>query len=402
MEQYEIAIIGGGIVGLATANALLDQNPRRRLILVEAEPRLASHQTGHNSGVIHSGLYYKPDSLKAQLCVEGREAMYRFCQEHGIAHERCGKIVVATEEDELPRLQELHRRGEANGLRGMRWLAPDEIREYEPHAAGIRGLFVRETGIVDYKAVACTFGQMASEHGCDVKTTARLTACRRSEGRLILETNAGEFQCDALVNCGGLQSDRVARMCGVDPEVHIIPFRGEYYELNPSRYSLVRNLIYPVPDPRFPFLGVHFTRMIGGGVEAGPNAVLAFMREGYRKTDFRLTDVADTFSYRGFWKMASRHWKTGAGEFWRSLSKNAFVSALQRLLPELKPEDLRPGGSGVRAQAVDTNGNLLDDFRVIRGERMIHVLNAPSPAATSSLSIGKTIARMACQHFGMD
>jgi len=402
VEQHDIAIIGGGIVGLATANALLDQNPRRRLVLVEAEPRLASHQTGHNSGVIHSGLYYKPGSLKAQLCVEGREAMYRFCQEHGIAHERCGKIVVATEEEELPRLQELYRRGEANALRGMRWLDPDEIKEYEPHAAGIRGLFVRETGIVDYKAVARTLGQMASERGCDVKTTARFTACRRSEGRLVLETNAGEFHCDALVNCGGLQSDRIARVCGIDPRVHIIPFRGEYYELNPSRHSLVRNLIYPVPDPRFPFLGVHFTRMIGGGVEAGPNAVLAFMREGYRKTDFRLTDVADTFSYRGFWKMAARYWRTGAGEFWRSLSKNAFVSALQRLLPELKPEDLRPGGSGVRAQAVDTNGNLLDDFHVIRAERMIHVLNAPSPAATSSLSIGKTIANMACQHFGMD
>jgi (S)-2-hydroxyglutarate dehydrogenase len=402
VERYDIAIIGGGIVGLASANALLDQNPRRRLILVEAEPRLASHQTGHNSGVIHSGLYYKPGSLKAQLCVAGREAMYLFCREHGIAHERCGKIVVATEQEELPRLQELHRRGEANGLRGMRWLAPDEIREYEPHAAGIRGLFVRETGIVDYKAVARKLGQMASERGCEVKTTARLTACRPSSNRLILETNAGEFQCDALVNCAGLQSDRVARMCGVDPGVHIIPFRGEYYELNASRQSLVRNLIYPVPDPRFPFLGVHFTRMVGGGVEAGPNAVLAFMREGYRKTDFRMTDVLDVFGYRGFWKMASRYWKTGAGEFWRSLSKNAFVSALQRLLPDLKPEDLQPGGSGVRAQAVDPDGNLVDDFRVIRAQRMIHVLNAPSPAATSSLSIGKAVASMACQHFGLD
>ncbi len=402
MHQYDIAIIGGGIVGLATANALLDQSPRRRLILVEAEPRLASHQSGHNSGVIHSGLYYKPGSLKARLCAEGREAMYRFCQDRGIAHERCGKIVVATGEEELPRLQELHRRGEANGLRGIRWLTPGEIREYEPQAGGIRGLFVPQTGIVDYKAVALTLGQIASHRGCDVKTTARLVSCRRSDGRLVLQTNAGEFQCDALVNCSGLQSDRVARMCGVDPGVHIVPFRGEYYELNPPRQSLVKNLIYPVPDPRFPFLGVHFTRMIGGGVEAGPNAVLAFRREGYQKTDFRLIDVADALAYPGFWKMIARYWKTGAGEFWRSLSKNAFVSALQRLLPDLKSEDLRPGGSGVRAQAVDPNGNLLDDFHVIRAERMVHVLNAPSPAATSSLSIGKAVASMASQHFDFD
>lgn len=401
VEKYDIAIIGGGIVGLATANALLDHDPRRRLILMEAEPRLASHQTGHNSGVIHSGLYYKPGSLKARLCAEGREEMYRFCKDHGVAHERCGKIVVATEEEELPRLQELHRRGEANGLTGMRWLTPEEIREYEPHAAGIRGLFVRETGIVDYKAVARTFGQMASDRGADVKTTTKFAGCARSDGKLVLQSNAGDFWCDALVNCGGLQSDRVARMCGSDPGLRIVPFRGEYYRLDPSRQSLVKNLIYPVPDPRFPFLGVHFTRMIGGGVEAGPNAVLAFRREGYRKTDFRLTDIADTFGYQGFWKMASKYWKTGAGEFWRSLSKRAFVVALQRLLPDLKAEDLHPGGSGVRAQAVDPNGNLLDDFHVIRADRMIHVLNAPSPAATSSLSIGKSIADMAAEHFGL-
>ncbi len=402
VQEYDIGIIGGGIVGLAAANAFLDQNPRRQLILVEAEPRIASHQTGHNSGVIHSGLYYKPGSLKARLCAEGREAMYAFCEERGVAHERCGKIVVATMPEELPRLEELHRRGEANGLKGMRWLSPEEIREYEPHAAGIRGLFVGETGIVDYKGVARRLGQMASDRGCDLKTTARFNGWRRSNGRLILETTAGEFQCDALVNCGGLQSDRVARICGVDPGVHIIPFRGEYYELHPSRHSLVRNLIYPVPDPRFPFLGVHFTRMIGGGIEAGPNAVLAFKREGYKMTDVRVGDLADTFGYSGFWKMAARYWKTGAGEFWRSLNKTAFVKALQRLLPELKAEDLNPGGSGVRAQAVDPEGKLLDDFHVIRAERMIHVLNAPSPAATSSLSIGKTIAAMAAEHFRLD
>ena len=396
---YDIAIIGGGIVGLATANALLSMNPRRRLILLEAESRLGSHQTGHNSGVIHSGLYYKPGSLKARLCAEGREAMYRFCADHGIAHERCGKIVVATSSEELPRLEELHRRGTANGLEGVRWLGPEEIREYEPHAGGIKGLYVPQTGIVDYKAVARTYGQMALERGCDVKMGARVAGCRRSNGEIILETGVGDVRCAALVNCGGLQSDRVARLCGADPGVHIVPFRGEYYELVPQRRTLVRNLIYPVPDPRFPFLGVHFTRMIHGGVEAGPNAVLAFKREGYRMTDFRLKDLADAFGFAGFWKMTGRYWKTGVGEFWRSLNKNAFVTALQRLLPELKPEDVAPGGSGVRAQAVDSDGKLLDDFHVVRGERMVHVLNAPSPGATSSLSIGKVIATMSSEHF---
>jgi L-2-hydroxyglutarate oxidase len=402
VEKYDIAIIGGGIVGLATANALLDQNPRRRVLLLETEARLGSHQTGHNSGVIHSGLYYKPGSLKARLCAEGREAMYRFCKDYGIAHERCGKIVVATGEEELPRLQELHRRGEANGLTGLRWLGAEEIREFEPHAAGIRGLFVPATGIADYKGVARTLGQRAADRGADVKTTTTFTGCTRSDGRLVIQSNAGDFRSEALVNCGGLQSDRVARMCGIDPGVRIIPFRGEYYVLNPDRQSLVRNLIYPVPDPRFPFLGVHFTRMVGGGVEAGPNAVLAFRREGYQKTDFRLSDMAETFTYQGFWKMAGRYWKTGAGEFWRSFNKGAFVTALQRLLPELKPQDLRPGGSGVRAQAVDPNGGLLDDFHVIKADRMIHVLNAPSPAATSSLSIGNSIAQMASEHFALD
>jgi (S)-2-hydroxyglutarate dehydrogenase len=401
-NAYDIAIIGGGIVGVSVANALLDAKPGLRLILLEAESRLGAHQTGHNSGVIHSGLYYKPGSLKAKLCAEGREAMYRFCQEHGIAHERCGKIVVATREEELPRLEELHRRGTANGLPDMRWLSPEEIREYEPHAAGIRGLFVPTTGIADYKGVVRAMGRMALDRGCELKTAAKVIGCRRSGGELILETYAGDVRSKALVNCGGLQSDRVARMCGVDPGVRIIPFRGEYYELIPSRHSLVKNLIYPVPDPRFPFLGVHFTRMATGGIEAGPNAVLALKREGYRWTDVRTTDLLETLTYSGFWKMAGRYWKTGAGEVWRSLSKAAFVSALQRLLPDLRPEDVRPAGSGVRAQAVDADGKLLDDFHIVKTDRMVHVLNAPSPGATSSLSIGKTIAEMARQHFELN
>jgi (S)-2-hydroxyglutarate dehydrogenase len=401
-ESYHIAIIGAGIVGLATANALLDKNPKARLVILEAEDRVGAHQTGHNSGVIHSGLYYKPGSLKARACVEGREAMYRFCEAHDIPHERCGKIVVATAEAELPRLEELRRRGEANGLQNLEWLSKEQIREYEPHAAGIRGLRVRETGIVDYKVVARTLGRLVSDRGCDLKTAAQVLGCRRADGGMVLQTRAGDVHCKALVNCGGLQSDRVARLCGVDPEVRIVPFRGEYYELVPERHSLVKNLIYPVPDPAFPFLGVHFTRMIGRGIEAGPNAVLAFRREGYRKMDFSLKDVAGTFSYPGFWRMAGRHWKTGMGEVWRSLSKRAFVKALQRLLPELTYDDLHPGGSGVRAQALNANGFLLDDFHVIRRERMVHVLNAPSPAATSCLSIGKAIAQMASEDFNLD
>jgi L-2-hydroxyglutarate oxidase len=398
-DRLDVAIIGGGIVGLATANALLDQKPSTRLVILEAEDRVGAHQTGHNSGVIHSGLYYKPGSLKAKYCVEGRDAMYRFCEEHGIAHERCGKIVVATSQKEIPRLEELHRRGSANGITGLRWLTSEEIREYEPHAAGIRGLAVPITGIVDYKGVARTLGRNAVNRGCQLKTGARVMACVQSNGEIVLETRAGAVRCKAVVNCAGLQSDRVARLCGVDPKVRIVPFRGEYYELLPSSQRLIRNLIYPVPDPEFPFLGVHFTRMIGGGIEAGPNAVLAFKREGYRMTDVSLKDLAGMFGFEGFWRMAGRYYQTGIGEFWRSLSKSAFVHALQRLAPDLKPSDVRRGGSGVRAQAVDPRGNLLDDFCIVHAPRMIHVLNAPSPAATSSLSIGKAIAEMALKHF---
>jgi len=391
---FDVAVIGGGIVGLATAKALLESNSTLRIAVLEAEQRLASHQTGHNSGVIHSGLYYKPGSLKARFCAEGREAMFQFCREHGIAHERCGKVVVATGSDELPRLEELHRRGVANGLEGLQWLSPEGIREHEPHCSGIRGLWVPQTGIVDYKAVAATLGNLLRNRGCDVQTATRVISCRRNDAGIVVQTTIREIQCKSLVNCGGLQSDRVARLCGVDPGVRIIPFRGEYYELKPERHSLVRNLIYPVPDPRFPFLGVHFTRMIGGGIEAGPNAVLAFKREGYRKSDVSLRDMAEVLRYRGFWRMSSRYWRMGMEEFWRSYSKRAFVTALQRLIPELKMEDVVASGSGVRAQAVDAQGGLLDDFHVVRAPQMVHVLNAPSPAATSSLRIGREVAGM--------
>jgi L-2-hydroxyglutarate oxidase len=398
--HYDIAIIGGGIVGTATAMALTKQS-RASLIVLEAEDRLAAHQTSHNSGVIHSGLYYKPGSLKARNCVEGREALYRFCEAHGIAHDRCGKIVVATLENELPALDELERRGRANGLRGLRRLGTEEIRDYEPHATGIAGLFVPDTGIVDYAQVTQAFADLVREAGGEVRLRSRLRRLRRTRDAIVLETTGGEVYCRHLINCAGLQADRVARLCGVDPRLRIVPFRGEYYELIPERRYLAKNLIYPVPDPRFPFLGVHFTRMIHGGVEAGPNAVLAFKREGYRRSSFSPADTLDLFAFAGFWRMAVRYWRMGLGEFYRSFSRRAFVRALQRLISDLRCEDVRRAGAGVRAQALEADGALVDDFRIVEADKMIHVLNAPSPAATASVSIGRTIAAMAAGNFDL-
>ena len=389
--MYDIAIIGGGIVGLATALALMESGVRS-LIVLEAEEQVAAHQTGHNSGVIHSGLYYKPGSLKATLCADGRERMYAFCAEHGIAHDRCGKLVVATREDELPRLATLEERGLANGLQ-LRRLKAEELKEYEPHVAGIAGLWVPETGIVDYIQVTQAYAKLVQAGGGEVRTGWRLTGCRSKPNELVLESNQGEISCRTLVACAGLQADRVARLCGVDPGVRIVPFRGEYFELAPSATGLVRNLIYPVPDPQFPFLGVHYTRKIHGGIEAGPNAVLAFRREGYGKFSFSGRDTWDTSTYGGFWTLARRFWRTGMGEFYRSYSKGAFCHALQRLTPELKVEELEPAGAGVRAQALAPNGQLVDDFHIVARYRMVHVLNAPSPAATASLSISRYIAR---------
>lgn len=397
---YDVAVIGGGIVGCATAKALL-AGRSLSLVILEAESHLAAHQTGNNSGVIHSGLYYKPGSLKATNCVKGREAMYRFCAEHSIRHDRCGKLVVATTQEEIPRLDELERRGRANGLDQITRLRPEEIREHEPHCTGIDGLWVPYTGIVDYTAVTEAYGRIVQERGGTVTTGARVNACRRDGQAFVLETTAGAVRCRGLVNCAGLQSDRVARLCGVRPGLQIVPFRGEYYELVPERQHLVKNLIYPVPDPAFPFLGVHFTRMIKGGVEAGPNAVLAFKREGYRKWSVSPRDTLAFTCYPGFWRMASRHWRMSLGEMHRSWSKAAFVKALQRLLPELTPADVHPAGAGVRAQALEPSGKLVDDFRIVEAERMVHVLNAPSPAATASISIGETIADMAGTSFGL-
>jgi L-2-hydroxyglutarate oxidase len=390
-QQTEVAIVGGGIVGLATAAALVGAKQDSVLIL-EAEPRLAAHQSGHNSGVIHSGLYYKPGSVKARTCRAGLEAMYRFCGEEGIPHRRCGKLVVAISEAELPRLADLEARGQANGLQGVRRVGPAELHELEPQVSGVAGLWVPETGVVDYAEVAAALGRRVVQGGGRIETGVRLLGVRRDGGQLVLETSAGIRRAEILVNCAGLQSDRVARLAGIDPGVRIVPFRGEYYELVPGRRDLVRGLIYPVPDPALPFLGVHFTRRINDRVDAGPNAVLAFRREGYRRSDISVRDMADALAFPGFWRMVAAQWQNGLDEFRRSISKRRFVQALQRLVPAVQEADLQPAESGVRAQAVGRDGRLIDDFHVIEAPQMVHVLNAPSPAATASLAIGQEVA----------
>jgi (S)-2-hydroxyglutarate dehydrogenase len=390
----DVIIIGGGIVGMATA-MLLKQKTKHSALVIESESQLAAHQTGHNSGVIHSGLYYKPGSLKAKNCVEGRERMYRFCEENNIRHDRCGKIVIATDESEIPLLKMLEERGTANGLKGVKKLRGDELKEHEPHATGIAGLYVPETGIVDYSPVTNKYAEILKNDGGKVITNCRFLSLKKDSSKLVVETTQGEFKCSLLVNCGGLYSDRIAKQCGVNPGLQIVPFRGEYYKLKKEKEYLVKNLIYPVPDPKFPFLGVHYTRMMKGGVEAGPNAVLAFKREGYKHSDISIKDISQMISFPGFWKMAAKHYKMGFKEFYRSLSKKAFVKSLQKLIPEITENDIAPGGAGVRAQALERDGKLTDDFRIVEAEKMIHVLNAPSPAATASLSIGDIISELA-------
>ena len=397
-KTYDITIIGGGIVGTATALSILKEK-NVKLLLLEAESSLAAHQTGNNSGVIHSGLYYKPGSLKAANCTLGREMMYSFCEEHSLAFDRCGKIVVATSSGEIPALNMLEERGRANGLIGIKRLSESEIKEYEPHASGIDGLFVPQTGIVDYVAVTNKYADLIREKGGEIKTDSKLTSVKKDGSDLVLLTEQEEYRTKFIVNCGGLQSDRIAKLFGVDPKLQIIPFRGEYYQIKKEKQYLVKNLIYPVPDPQFPFLGVHFTRMINGGVEAGPNAVLAFKREGYKKTDFSFRDILEMKLYFGFWKMAAKYYKMGFQEFRRSFSKELFVKSLQKLIPEIQYDDIEVGGAGVRAQALERDGKLVDDFRIVEAERMVHVLNAPSPAATASLSIGKTISEMVIKRF---
>jgi L-2-hydroxyglutarate oxidase len=374
-----------------------------RLLILEKEADLARHQTGNNSGVIHSGLYYRPGSLKARSCVTGRKELIGFCEEHAIPYEICGKVVVAITEEELPRLEELHRRGTANGLHGLEIIGPERLKELEPYATGIKGLHVPETGIVDYRKVAAAYAEKIRNAGGDIRLSQRVVGILNRPEEVVLQTSGGDYRTKHLINCSGLQSDIVAQMMSArdnqEEEHRIIPFRGEYYKIAPERQFLVRNLIYPVPDPTFPFLGVHFTRMAKGGVEAGPNAVFAYAREGYRHTDINLSDLWRTISFRGFWAITGKYWQTGFGELYRSLSKSAFVRALQKLLPEIRESDLVPGGAGVRAQAVSASGALVDDFVIRQGRNAIHVLNAPSPGATASLAIGRQICEMAEKNF---
>ncbi len=406
-SQYDLTIIGGGILGLATALKITAAHPDIKLLLLEKEAQLARHQTGNNSGVIHSGLYYRPGSLKARLCVSGRKELMPFCEANTVPYEICGKIVVATSQAELPRLDELIRRGQANGLKGLEIIGPERLKEIEPHATGIKGLFVPETGIVDYRKVTAAYADKVRDANGDIRLSQRVVGILDRSDEIILQTSGGDYRTKYLINCCGLQSDIVAQMMSgtkkvTDEEEHrIIPFRGEYYKIAPAREHLVKNLIYPVPDPTFPFLGVHFTRMARGGVEAGPNAVFAYAREGYRHSDINLADLWRTVSFSGFWAITAKYWQTGFGELYRSLSKAAFVRALQKLLPEIRESDLVPGGAGVRAQAVSASGALVDDFIIKQSQRAIHVLNAPSPGATASLAIGQQISEMAEKSFGL-
>jgi (S)-2-hydroxyglutarate dehydrogenase len=389
-----VAIIGGGIVGLATAHQLLQRFPSTRLLLLEKESGPGKHQTGHNSGVLHCGLYYKPGSAKARLAVQGIRQMVEFCQRHAIQHEICGKIVVATQQDELPHLHALSKRGQANGLEGLRLLGPEQIRELEPHAAGLEALHVPQEGIVDYTAVVHAMVDEIRAKGGDIRFSSEVTRLQNRNGWTI-ETTSGAYEAAFIINCAGLHCDRISRKAGARDPAKIVPFRGEYYNLRPDRQHLVRNLIYPVANPKFPFLGVHFTRLIHGGIEAGPNAVLAFAREGYRHTDISLRDMIETLTYRGFWNFLLRYPAMCWEELRRSYSKRLFCLSLQRLVPDIRIEDLSPGGAGVRAQALAPSGELVQDFHFVEQDRALHVLNAPSPAATASLAIADEIVNRA-------
>ena len=388
--MYDFAIIGGGIVGLSTGMALGKSYPNARILVLEKESNWAFHQTGNNSGVIHSGVYYKPGSFKAKFCRDGSRSMVEFCQEHGIDHDVCGKVIVATNAQELPRLESLYQRGLENGIELQR-ISPEEVKEIEPHVSCIGGIRVFSTGIVNYKQVCLKYAQLIQQQGGDLHLNTKVLKISPSGKNQVLETNKGNFETRFVINCAGLHSDRVAKLGGVEPQAKIVPFRGEYYELTPEKRHLVKTLIYPVPNPDFPFLGVHFTRMIDSTVHAGPNAVLSLKREGYKKTDFDLGDFAEVMAYPGFWKLAAKHADEGIQEIVRSFSKAAFVRSLQKLIPEVQAADLVPTHAGVRAQALMNDGKLVDDFLIVTGQNSIHVCNAPSPAATSSLEIGKAI-----------
>jgi L-2-hydroxyglutarate oxidase LhgO len=390
--RADLAVIGGGIVGLATAWHIQQDHPDLRIVLLEKEDGLARHQTGHNSGVVHSGIYYQPGSLKAKLCVEGVERLRAFCTEHGVRYERCGKVITATEEEEVPRLEKLYDRGVENGVPGLRLIDGDGIREIEPHAAGIAGIHSPNTAIVDYPGVCEVLGRLLEEAGARILLGTPVTAIHSDEAGHVLRTPRVQVRAERLLSCAGLHADRVARMAGLKPDVRIVPFRGEYWFLRPERASLVKGLIYPVPDPALPFLGVHLTRMVDGSVEAGPNAVPAFAREGYEFSDVSLTDMAETLTFPGALRLGARFWQTGIFEIYRSLRPSVFLASVRRLMPELEEGDLLPGGSGVRAQAVERQGKLVDDFAILRTDHSLHVLNAPSPAATASLAIGRHLA----------
>jgi (S)-2-hydroxyglutarate dehydrogenase len=390
-KHCDVAIVGAGIIGLAVGLQLIRKHPSIKVVVLDKEEEIAFHQTGHNSGVIHSGLYYRPGSLKARLCVEGSAAMVRFCCDYGIPYKVCGKVVVATEEREIPGLLELLRRGQANSVTGIRSLDANEIREIEPYVSGIRGIHVPTTGITDFKLVSCKYASLIREGGGEILTGHQVQQISHYVDGLALMTNAGVIHTRFAVNCAGLHSDVIAKMAGARLNLQIVPFRGDYYELVPSKLHLIKGLVYPVPDCRFPFLGVHFTRRIGAGVEAGPNAVCSFKREGYSRVSFNLEDALSIALFPGFWKMAANYWQSGLAEFYRSWRKRAFTRALQRLVPDLTESDIERGGSGVRAQALDSSGNLLDDFHFLQQDRILHVCNVPSPAATASLVIGREI-----------
>ena len=392
MAGPRITVIGGGAVGLASAWRIQERWPEARVTVLEKEPRVAAHQTGNNSGVMHCGLAYRPGSARARLAVRGIRQLTAFCREHGIRHDVCGKLVVASREDQIPRLRDLLERGTANGLRGLELLPPERIREFEPHAAGTAALRVPEEGIVDYPAVCGTLARLVEARGGSVELSTGVRGLRLRGSEWVAETERGDFVSDYLVACAGLQADRVARMAGEDTDIRIVPFRGDYYRLKRERERLVRNLIYPVADPRFPFLGVHFTRMIAGGVEAGPNAVLSLAREGYSKTSFDLRDAAGALAFPGLWRFLARHASMCWSELRRAFSRELFCRSLQTLVPEVQPEDLEPAGAGIRAQAMTPDGRLVEDFAFLARRRAVHVLNAPSPAATACLAIGEEVA----------
>ncbi len=387
---YDFAIVGGGIVGLSVGVALGERFEGSSILVLEKEDCFAAHQTGHNSGVIHSGIYYKPGSLKARFAVEGSRLIPEFCDEHHIPFDMCGKIIVATEQSELPLLDNLYQRGFANGL-AVRKLSGEQIREFEPHAAGIEAIHVPSCGIADFKQVARAFAKIIEKRGGELRLGCLVYKINKIASGQVIESTSGRFESRFLINCAGLHSDRVARLDGVDPQAKIVPFRGEYFELTPDKRYLVKNLIYPVPDPKFPFLGVHFTRMTDGSIHCGPNAVLALKREGYSWRDISLRDLGETLSYGGFWKMALRNFKDGMKEMYRSFSKSAFTRSLQRLVPEVREDDLIPSHSGVRAQALMDDGRMVDDFLIVQGHNSLHVCNAPSPAATASIPIGRAV-----------